>query len=44
MFRGGGGANMREAQIYNNKHLKREKITLCWGGESSLNWVGIYPP
>jgi len=30
----GGGVNMREGQIYIEKHWKTEKITLSWGESS----------
>jgi len=35
--KGLGGVNMREELIYIIKHYKIEKITLSWGGVSSLN-------
>jgi len=45
----GGGVNMREAQIYIEKHFKKpERITLSWGGGPGVSQLGAlchpHPP
>jgi len=44
---GGGSVNMCKAQIYVKNIKKTENNTPSWegwGGVSSLNWRGLYPP
>jgi len=40
----GGGVNMREVQIYIEKHKKNRKITLRRGGVCCLSTEGVFTP